>query len=107
MSDPEGYVNSSAESVVTCFVFKELTLGSNISNHLSAAHGYTRQLTHYLLYSERIRRQQGPDLSNVKDCSTKAIQISSIPRVDRLLKSTISLPMSTAHRRKVPANFEC
>ena len=41
----------------------ELTLGSNISNLLSAAHGCTRQFTRYLLDSERTGRQQGPDLS--------------------------------------------
>ena len=61
VGDPKGYVNSSAESVVTCFVCKELN-------------------------TERIRRQQGPDLSNGKDCTTKTIQILSIPRVDSLLK---------------------
>ena len=55
---------------MTCFVCKELTLGTNISSHVSSAHGFTRQLTRYLLDSERIRRQQGPDLLNVKDCTT-------------------------------------
>ena len=61
VGDPKGYVNSSAESVVTCFVCKELN-------------------------TERFGRQQGPDLSNGKDCTTKTIQILSIPRVDSLLK---------------------
>ena len=42
-----------SESVVTCFVCKELN-------------------------TERIRRQQGPDLSNGKDCTAKAIQILTI-----------------------------
>ena len=61
VGDTEGYVNSSAESVVTCFVCKELN-------------------------TEGIRRQQEPDLSSGKDCTAKAINILSIPRVDSLLK---------------------
>ena len=61
VGESEGHANSSAESVVTCFVCKELN-------------------------TERIRRQQGPDLSNGKDCTAKAIQISAILRVDSLLK---------------------
>ena len=50
-----------SESVVTCFVCKELG-------------------------TERIQRQQGPDLSNGKFCTAKAIQILAIRRVDSLLK---------------------
>ena len=58
-------------AVVNCFVCHQPLLGKNTSSHLSSAHGYTRQLTRYLLDTERIRRQQGPDILNVKDCLTK------------------------------------
>ena len=57
-------------AVVTCFVCLQRILGTNTSSHLSSAHGFTRQLTRYLLDIERIRRQQGPDILNVKDCIT-------------------------------------
>ena len=55
---------------MTCFVCHQPILWSNTSSHLSAAHGYTRQLTRYLLDTERIRRQQGPAILNVNDCIT-------------------------------------
>ena len=57
-------------AVVTCFVCLQRILGTNTSSHLSSAHGFTRQLTRYLLDIERIRRQQSPDLLNVQDCVT-------------------------------------
>ena len=57
-------------AVVTCFVCHQPILGTNISSHLSSVHGYTRQLTRYLLDSEKIRRQQASDIVNVKDCLT-------------------------------------
>ena len=54
----------------TCFVCHKQILGSNISSHLSSAHGFTRRLTRYLLDTERVRSQKGPDLLNVQDCVT-------------------------------------
>ena len=57
-------------AVVTCFVCLQRILGTNTSSHLSSVHGYTRQLTRYLLDIERIRMQQSPDLLNVQDCVT-------------------------------------
>ena len=53
---------------MTCFVCHQPILGTNTSSHLSSAHGFTRQLPRYLLDTERIRRQQGPDILYVKDC---------------------------------------
>ena len=55
-------------AVVTCFICHQPILGTNTSSHLSSAHGYTRQLARYLLDTERIRRQQSPDILNVKHC---------------------------------------
>ena len=57
-------------AVMTCSICLQRILGTNISSHLSSAHGYTRQLTRYLLDIERIRMQQSPDLLNVQDCVT-------------------------------------
>ena len=50
----------------TCFVCHQPILGPNISSHLFSAHGFTRQLTRYILDTERVRSQQAP----VKDCIT-------------------------------------